>query len=98
MDVLNSAVWVEATVMGHILAVTPSGRLVWLKKITEALALAKVLYSTGNIPMFFKNISADSQADFLKVGQVKAVLRYGIIPIPPQGEKINHAYLSADGM
>lgn len=86
--------WMEATLMGHILAPSPIGRLKWLKKITETIALTECIYLADGSPLFFKTVAADSQADHIKQGQIKLTVKYGLLPEANESSKLNHIYHS----
>lgn len=86
--------WIDATIMGHILAPTPHGRLLWTKKITERVATAGKTYLTDGSPLFFRTIAADSQADHLKTGQIKLTIKYGVLVSKPHVERLNHVHIS----
>jgi hypothetical protein len=85
--------WIEATIMGHILAPTPKGRLLWTKKITDRLAVDRETFLADASPLFFMSIAADSQADYLKDGQIKLTLKYGILLPAPVEEPLNTTYI-----
>lgn len=88
--------WLEATLSCHILAPTPNGRLQWVKKITEKLALQREITLGDGSPLFFKSVSADSQADYLKTGQIKLTAKYGILQPETAVQPLNNAMV--DGM
>lgn len=83
--------WIEATLMGHVLAPTPHGRLLWTKKITERIATAGKTYLSDGSPLFFKGIAADSQADYLKTGQIRLTAKYGVLVPRTQAETLQRA-------
>jgi hypothetical protein len=91
-EYLNTITWAEATLMGHVLAPSPIGRLKWVKKITETMALTECIYLADGSPLFFKSVAADSQADHIKRGQIKLTVKYGLVPEAEISEKLNHIY------
>lgn len=94
LEHLPAGTWMEATLMGHILAPSPIGRLKWVKKITEAIALTECIYLADGSPLFFQKVAADSQADHIKQGQVKLAVKYGLLPEATVSEKLNNIYYS----
>lgn len=71
--------WMEASIVGHVLAPTPTGRLPWVKRITEKLVITRRTVLDDGSPLFFERISSDSQADHLQAGQIRLTARYGIL-------------------
>ncbi|NSW90215.1 MAG: hypothetical protein HPY74_05970 [Firmicutes bacterium] len=89
-----AVIWMEAVIMGHILAPSSASRFLWVKKITERIALDARTYLTDGSPLFFQTVSADSQADHLKNGQIKLTVKYGILVSKPAAELIENIYTS----
>lgn len=93
---LSVVTWMEAILSCHVLAPTPNGRLQWIKKVTEKLAMKREITLGDGSPLFFKNVSADSQADYLKTGQIKLTSKYGILQPESTVQPLNNATI--DGM
>lgn len=89
--------WIEATIIGHILAPTPQGRLLWTKKITDKIATNRETVLSDGSPLFFKSIAADSQADYLKDGQIKLTVKFGILLPEPAAQPLNKIYITGGG-
>ncbi|CEP67881.1 Uncharacterized [Moorella glycerini] len=90
----QSVAWYDATVMGHIIAPTAKGRLVWLKRLVERLAATRRLTMDDGSPMFITNIAADSTADYLRTGQMRVTGRYGVLIAKPADPILNRAVVS----
>jgi hypothetical protein len=88
--------WLEATIVGHILAPTPAGRLPWLKKIVERLATDRSTTMDDGSPLLFQTVAADSQADHLRAGQIRLTARYGVLVSKAAAELLNQAHISGD--
>jgi hypothetical protein len=86
--------WMDATIYGHIIAPTPAARLTWIKKITEALALASMITMDDGSPLAIKRVTADSQRDQLRDGQITISARYGVLPAVAATTELVHAYIN----
>lgn len=84
--------WVTVAIHGHLLAATPSGRLPWIRRITEGLALAREVQLSDGSPLLFEHVSANSDADPLREGQLRLTARFGILRSQPEYELLNHVY------
>lgn len=88
----NWGAWVTVAIHGHLLAATPSGRLPWLRRVTEGLALARQVALSDGSPLLFEHVSANSDADPLREGQLRLTARFGILRSQPEYELLNHVY------
>jgi len=88
--------WLDATLVAHILAPTPAGRLPWIKKITERLAVDRSVALDDGSPLFFRTVTADSQADHLRAGQIRLTARYGVLVRKEAVSTLNQATISGD--
>jgi hypothetical protein len=86
----NAVIWMNATIACHVFAPAPSDRLPWIKNITESLAMEERVYLGDMSPMFIRNISADSNRDPLREGQITITTRYGILRSKPSAEPLNN--------
>jgi hypothetical protein len=79
--------WFEATLYGHVIAPTPDGRLPWVRRIVEGLALAHWIPLDDGSSLCFQKIAADTRQDPLRAGQIRLTARYGVLrptePAPP---------------
>lgn len=91
----NWGAWVTATIHGHILAATPSGRLPWIRRVTEGLAQAREVALSDGSPLLFEGVSADSTADPLREGQIRLTARFGVLSpsADEQYDILRHAHM-----
>ncbi|ADQ06507.1 conserved hypothetical protein [Caldicellulosiruptor hydrothermalis 108] len=83
--------WFEAQIAGHIIAPSTQVRLIWLRKIVEALAnQRKLIMSDGGLIEFLK-IRADSEADPMRKGQIELIARFGVLRTKETSSILNKA-------
>jgi hypothetical protein len=76
--------WMEAQLMGHVLAPSAAARLTWGRKGTERLAAQRRLKMSDGSPLELLRVAADSEADLMRRGQIQLTARYGVLqPIAP---------------
>lgn len=80
----NTVVWVHASLACHIFA---GGREnVWIHALSNRLRLQGEVTMLDNSPMFFRNVQTDSAAAALSTGQLRLLVRYGLLrmyePVP----------------
>lgn len=71
--------WLEAQIAGHILVPTAAVRLTWVRKITEGLAKQRRLKMPDGGLLELMKVSADSEADPMRKGQVQVTARFGVL-------------------
>lgn len=84
--------WLTVQIQGHVLAATPGGRLPWLRRVTEGLALSQRVKLSDGSPLLFQSVGANSDADPLRTGQLRLTARFGVKRQIPPTESINYAH------
>jgi len=77
-EITAAVTWMEVQINGHILAPSASVRLRWVRKVTEGLAKQRRLKMTDGGPLELLRISADSEADPMRRGQIQLITRFGV--------------------
>jgi len=88
--------WMEAQINGHILAPSAAARLVWVRKVTEGLAKQRRLKMSDGGPLELLRVTADSEADPMRRGQVILTARFGVLQPGAQYEILRKAAASGD--
>jgi hypothetical protein len=83
--------WLEAQLAGHILAPSAAVRLTWIRKLTEGLAKQRRLTMSDGGPLELLKITADSEADPMRRGQVQLTARFGVLQPIAQAEVLGRA-------
>jgi len=83
--------WLEAQIAGHILAPNAAVRLTWVRKLTEGLVKQRRLIMADGGPFEFMKISADSEADPMRKGQIQLTTRFGVLQPTAQAEVLGRA-------
>jgi len=83
--------WLEAQLAGHILAPSAAVRLTWIRKLTEGLAKQRRLTMSDGGPLELLKITADSEADPMRRGQVQLTARFGVLQPIAQAEVLGGA-------
>lgn len=86
--------WLEAQLVGHVLAPSPVVRLVWVRKLTEGLSKQRRLTMQDGGPLEFIRVAADSEADPMRRGQVRVTARFGVLQPVAQAEVLGRAVVS----
>lgn len=71
--------WVEAQLTGHVLAPSPAVRLAWVRKLTEGIVRQRRLKMSDGGLLELLRVSADSEADPMRRGQVQLTARFGVL-------------------
>ena len=88
--------WIETQINGHILAPSTAIRLSWVRKVTEELAKQRRLKMTDDGPLELLRVTADSEADPMRRGQVILTARFGVLQPGAQYEILRKAAASGD--
>lgn len=86
--------WLNAQLAAHILAPSPSIRLQCVRKLTEALATQRRISLSDGSPLEFMAVSADSEADPMRRGQVQLTARFGVLTPVTTVPVLNRAVVS----
>ncbi len=87
---LQAVVWWNVTCACHVIAPQPADRIPYIRKITEAVAMAgTVPLPDGSYMLLTGSVAADSNNDPLSVGQITITGRYGVIPVAEQAPPLN---------
>jgi hypothetical protein len=88
--------WMEAQINGHILAPSAAVRLSWVRKVTEGLSKQRRLKMTDDGPLELLRVTADSEADPMRRGQIQLIARFGVLQPRAQHEVLRRAVASGD--
>jgi len=83
--------WLEAQINGHILAPSAAVRLTWVRKVTEGLRKQRRLTMSDGGPLELLKVTADSEADPMRRGQVQVTARFGVLQPAAQAEILGRA-------
>jgi hypothetical protein len=89
----------DASIVGHVLSPTRTGRVPLVREITERLAQLRVgdlLYLSDDSPLEVRSVMGDPPADPLRVGQVRLVVRYALLVPRTAFDPLRHVVMSGD--
>ena len=88
--------WFEVQISCHILAPSASIRLKWIRTLSEELAKQRRLTMEDDGPLELLKITADSEADPMRKGQISLTVRFGVLQPTAEYETLNKAAASGD--
>ena len=88
--------WMEAQISGHILAPSAAVRLSWVRKVTEELAKQRRLKMADDGPLELLRVTADSEADPMRRGQIQLTVRFGVQQPRAQHDVLRKAFAGGD--
>ena len=88
--------WMEAQINGHILAPSAAVRLNWVRKVTEGLVKQRRLKMDDDGPLELLRVTADSEADPMRRGQIQLTVRFGMPQSRVQYDVLRKAFASGD--
>lgn len=83
--------WMEAQINGHILAPSAAVRLSWVRKVMEGLAKQRRLKMDDDGPLELLRVTADSEADPMRRGQIQLTARFGVLQPVAEAEILGRA-------
>lgn len=83
--------WLQARLAGHVLVPDPAARLVWARRIAEALAVRRRLTMQDGGTLELLAVTLDGDADPMRVGQVQVTARFGALRPAAQVEVLRRA-------
>jgi hypothetical protein len=83
--------WLQARLAGHVLVPDPAARLVWARRIAEALAVRRRLIMQDGGTLELLAVTLDGDADPMKAGQVQVTARFGALRPAAQVEVLRRA-------
>ena len=83
--------WMEAQINGHILAPSAAVRLAWVRKVGEGVAKQRRLKMSDDGPLELLRVTADSEADPMRRGQVQVTVRFGVLQPAAQALVLSRA-------
>jgi hypothetical protein len=86
--------WMEAQINGHILAPSAAIRLLWVRKLAEGLARQRRLKMLDGCPLELSRVTADSEADPMRKGQIQLVARFGVLQVKEDAPALNKAHIT----
>lgn len=93
---LQWGAWIDGVFHGHVLANSPSVRVEWIRRVVEGLALDQRVTLDDGSKLFVQRLSADSNADPLRTGQIRVVARFGILLPTANVPILNRAIVGGD--
>jgi len=88
--------WMEVQINGHILAPSAMVRLAWIRKVTEGLAKQRRLKMSDGGPLELLRVTADSEADPMRRGQIQLTARFGVLQPIAQYKMLKKIVASGD--
>lgn len=88
----NTVVWLDGTLIGHVFA-PENSRMMWLKTLSDSLAIDGEIILQDGSPMFLRGIKADNSVSPLSEGQLRLEVRFGILRRLRETDKLNHIHL-----
>ena len=88
--------WMEVQINGHILAPSAMVRLAWIRKVTEGLAKQRRLKMSDGGPLELLRVTADSEADPMRRGQIILTTRFGVLQPIAQYKMLKKIVASGD--
>src|SRR5690606_18970577 len=83
--------WMEVQINGHILAPSAAVRLSWVRKVTEGLVKQRRLKMADDGSLELLRVTADSETDPMRRGQIQLTARFGVLPPIARYEKLKKA-------
>ena len=96
VEITAAVNWMEAQISGHILAPSAAVRLNWVRKVTEELAKQRRLKMSDGGLLELLRVTADSEADPMRRGQIQLTVRFGVLQPRAQHEVLRKAFASGD--
>jgi hypothetical protein len=93
---VQGGAWIDAALRAHVVAPAHSTRLRYLRRLTEALALVGALDLDDGSPLLIRHVSADSETDPMRVGQLRLLGRYGVLETGDGGTPLRVAVVRGD--
>jgi hypothetical protein len=88
--------WMEVQINGHILAPSAAVRLSWVRKVGEGVDKQRRLKMSDDGPLELLRVTADSEADPMRRGQIQLTARFGVLQPRAQYEVLRRAAASGD--
>ena len=82
-----------AQINGHIHSLI---RLSWVRKVTEGLVKQRRLKMADDGPLELLRVTADSEADPMRRGQIQLTVRFGVLKPIAQHDVLRKAFASDD--
>jgi len=94
VEITAAVNWMEVQINGHILAPSAMVRLAWIRKVTEGLAKQRRLKMSDGGPLELLRVTADSEADPMRRGQIILTTRFGVLQPAVEYEILRKAVTS----
>jgi hypothetical protein len=95
-QVTVAVAWLDAEIAGHVLAPSATVRLQWVRRITEGLARKRRIRLSDGSPLFLNRVTADSEADPMRKGQIQLIARFGVLQPEPAIPVLRRGVISGD--
>jgi hypothetical protein len=96
VEITAAVNWIEAQINGHILTPSAAVRLSWVRKVTEGIAKHRRLKMSDGGLLELLRVTADSEADPMRRGQIQLTARFGVLQPRAQYEVLRRAAASGD--
>jgi hypothetical protein len=90
-ELRNWGAWLTLELRAHVVALTHGVRLSWLRRVAERLLTTKRILLSDQSPLFVDAVAADSETDFLTVGQIRVQATMGVLAPEPVAPRVNQA-------
>lgn len=80
--------WLLAEISIHVFAANSEERLRWTTYIMNQLSATRRIIMLDNSPMDIKEIKLDNKLDYLTSGQLKLVVRFGLLKYIEQSQRV----------
>ena len=95
-EITSAVNWMEAQINGHILTPSAAVRLSWVRKVTEGLSKLRRFKMSDGGPLELLRVTADSEADPMRQGQIQLTVRFGVLQSRTQHEVLRKAFAGGD--
>jgi len=93
-EITAAVSWIQAQITAYILSPDLSIRTQYVRKLTEALSQQRRINLSDGSPLEFMTVSADSEADPMRQGQVQLTARFGVLTPVATVPVLNRAIVS----
>jgi hypothetical protein len=78
LEMTNAVTWLQVRLRAHILCASPSDRVLWTRRVTEALVLKREVLLPDGGCLYFDGVGADSEQHPATAGQIILTGRYAV--------------------
>ena len=96
VEITAAVNWIEAQINGHILVPSAAVRLSWVREVIEGIAKQRRLKMTDDGPLELLRVTADSEADPMRRGQIQLTARFAVLQPRAQHDVLRKAFAGGD--